>query len=107
MKFLEILHLLTLFEGNDSLISAFIIFTVVYNAGFQFLDLCLSNPILSSSIMAASFVRNQILLLRPFIKYFLKSGSAKDTIIRFDSSSIVTEEIYVLTSEENEIVISA
>ena len=35
---------------------------LVANAGFQFLDLYLSNRILSGSLMTSSFVWNQILL---------------------------------------------
>ena len=39
-----------------------------YIAGFQFLDLYLTNQILSGSIMTSFFVWNQILLLCPFHK---------------------------------------
>ena len=80
----------------------------VFAVGLQFLGLYLSNPILSSSIITSSFVRNQILLLRSF---HIEGGyhwvSAKVIIIHFKSSFIVTEEVYALTSEENELVETA
>ena len=80
--------------------------------GFQFLDFYSSKPILSSSIMTSSFVRNQILLLHSFHKVprnweKISLGFAKDIIIKFNSSSIVTEEVFALAREENKIVISA
>ena len=40
----------------------------LYIEGFQFLDLYLTNQILSSSIMTSSFVWNRILFLCPFHK---------------------------------------
>ena len=84
---------------------------VAHIAGFLFLDLYLSNPILFGSIMTSSFVWNQILLLCLFHKVLkfweVSLAFAKEINRNSESPCIVTEEVYASTRKGNEHVIPA